>query len=118
MRLRLTTLEPKFIRYETREQGEYKVTVPLPEAQGLFLLCPVCFTKNNGPVGTHGIDVTFRDRGAADHQGSHNRAGVPSRWAVSGDSFENLTLQPSIDISEPDGSGCGWHGHITNGEVT
>ena len=35
-------------------------------------------------------------------------------WTRTGDSFENLTLTPSIDASE---SGH-WHGFITNGQIT
>ena len=35
-------------------------------------------------------------------------------WERTGDSFENLTLTPSILRI----GGCGWHGFITNGEVT
>lgn len=113
--MRLTELEPLFIRYESREADEYKVPVPLAEAQGIFFLCPVCFTKNNGPVGTHGVEVTFRDRGVADDQGSHNTAGEPSRWAVTGTGVEDLTLTPSIHLAS---SPCAWHGFITNGEVS
>ena len=33
-------------------------------------------------------------------------------WERTGDSFESLTLNPSIDVKEH------WHGHIINGEVT
>lgn len=40
-------------------------------------------------------------------------------WLRSGDTFETLTITPSIDVSmsatlEFDGH---WHGHITNGEI-
>lgn len=38
-------------------------------------------------------------------------------WTRTGDTFETLTLQPSIKRSRENG-GCGWHGFITNGEVT
>lgn len=34
-------------------------------------------------------------------------------WQRTGESFENLTLSPSVDASS-DGH---WHGHITNGEI-
>ena len=33
-------------------------------------------------------------------------------WQVTGDSFENLTISPSIDMKGH------WHGFITNGQVT
>lgn len=138
--MRLTELDPTFVRYETRietwdvvvgdhetwhDRGcptesrtgprEYAIPVAtLTEAQGLRLLCPMCFGENGGPVGTHALEVTFHDRGAADEQGSHGRSGTPSRWYVSGVSYADLTLQPSIDLTP----GCRWHGHITNGEVS
>jgi hypothetical protein len=35
-------------------------------------------------------------------------------WERFGDTFETLTLRPSIQRL----GGCGWHGFITNGEVT
>lgn len=134
--MRLTDLEPRFVRYETRMMttqrivgdhetwrergcptkdvvGPVQFTCPvksLGEAQGIRFLCPACYEKNNGRVGTHAIDVTFADRGVPDDSGSHNRDGKPSRWQVSGAGFDNLTLQPSIDC------GC-WHGFVTNGEA-
>lgn len=39
-------------------------------------------------------------------------------WQRSGDTFESITLTPSVDASHAQGerTGC-WHGHITNGEV-
>lgn len=45
-------------------------------------------------------------------------AGAPSpKWQRTGDTFETLTLTPSI-LSDPAKGGCGWHGFNTNGEVT
>lgn len=45
-------------------------------------------------------------------------------WKRTGDSFENLTLTPSIkrmEIKDKDGKiihkSCKWHGFITNGEI-
>lgn len=38
------------------------------------------------------------------------------QWAREGDTFETLTLKPSILHTKP--HGCGWHGYITNGLVT
>lgn len=35
-------------------------------------------------------------------------------WQRTGDSFENLTLTPSIDCSK----WGGWHGYLTNGQVS
>jgi hypothetical protein len=83
----------------------------LAEAQGISFLCPACSIKNGGPIGTHIVQVAFRDRGVLDHQGSRSRNGGPSRWAVSGTGLHDLTTDPSIDC------GC-WHGWIRNGDAT
>lgn len=124
--MRLTELDPRFVRYRKEDgheiktfatadtDGSFTVPVPFGEAQGIEFLCPLCFAKNAGPVGTHYCDVTFADRGVPDDLGTHNKEGKAVRWTVSGDTFENLTTTPSILIE----GGCGWHGFITNGEVT
>ncbi|HWG97193.1 MAG TPA: DUF6527 family protein [Nitrospira sp.] len=137
--VKLTDLEPQFVRYETKdevrdfivgdpatwhERGnpvEYRVRLceskvyvnTLAEAQGIMFLCPVCFAANGGNVGTHSCEVTFEGRGALPSQGTQNKQG-PVRWNVSGDSYENLTTTPSIQLI----GGCNWHGYITNGDVT
>ena len=128
--MRLTDLEPKFIRYVTQSKEEQFAEGPatpteylhhvdtLAEAQGIQFLCPVCFQKNSGPIGTHAIEVAFADRGVLDHQGSHNRAGAPSRWSASGTSYSDLTTLPSILIDPALPACAGWHGYITNGEAT
>lgn len=41
--------------------------------------------------------------------------GEPS-WTRQGETFETLTLDPSIQASRR-GGGCGWHGWIRNGQV-
>ena len=43
------------------------------------------------------------------------RYGTGPHWRRTGDSFETLTLTPSLHNQEE--GGCGWHGYITNGEV-
>jgi hypothetical protein len=137
--VKLAELEPTFVRYELQvdtwtrvlgDPGTYKdgdpteevtgprehtiLDVPFAEAQGIEFLCPKCFLSNGGAGGTHWCNVTFSDRGVADQLGAHNTAGKPTRWAVSGDRFENLTTTPSILLE----GGCGWHGFITNGEIS
>lgn len=138
--MRLTELEPHFVRYETKIEafpiavgdeatwrergcpteeriGPRQYTVPIDsfgEAQGIWFLCPKCFLANGGAKGTHCCDVTFADRGALPEQGSHGDNGEPTRWTVSGSNYEDLTTLPSILIK----GGCGWHGYITNGEVS
>lgn len=102
--MKLTDLEPEFHRYETRPDGEYLPdAATVADAQGIMFVCPACKT--------HHIQVAFRNRGVLDHQGSHGKDGKPTRWAVSGTGFADLTLQPSVDC------GC-WHGFVTNGEIS
>lgn len=110
--MKLSELEPQFVRYEGPSISHHGI--PLTGAQGIDFLCPVCFAANNGPVGTHHVEVTFVGRGATDEQGSHNKEGKPTRWNVSGSGFENLTTTPSIKLE----GGCAWHGYITNGEIS
>ncbi len=114
--MRLLDLEPRFVRYYAQVMND----VPLIEAQGLLFLCPKCFAENNGPVGTHRISVTFEGRGATDEQGSHDKDGKPSRWGVTGTGFDDLTLHPSIHLTNKadEHAGCGWHGFVKNGAAT
>lgn len=42
--------------------------------------------------------------------------GVP-QWRRTGETFENITLEPSIQRVKVNGQGCGWHGWIRNGEI-
>jgi uncharacterized protein DUF6527 len=126
--VRLTDLEPEFVIYATETEEERFArgaaqpamltdprNIPIDRAQGIWFLCPVCFAKNGGPVGTHMVEVSFSGRGVPDDRGSHGENGEPTRWNLSGSGYNDLTLTPSIWLK---GGGCGWHGFITNGEVT
>lgn len=39
----------------------------------------------------------------------------PTNWQRTGDTFDTLTLMPSILVTTP--GGCGWHGYVTNGAI-
>lgn len=98
--MRLTDLNPEFV-----DGG-----VGSPGRTGVMLMfdCPKCGADGvrHGGVGCY-LDPPM-DGGApvSDHS-----------WKRSGDSFENLTLTPSILVVATNGIGCGWHGYITNGEI-
>lgn len=141
MNISLLELEPRLIKVEIRqeefervreganplnysEKDIEKVTGPriihvrvekIEEAQGVAFLCPKCFIDNGGKVGTHGVIVGFRNRGAPAGSLSVNSSGQDSRWDVEGTGLHDLTLNPSILMS---GGGCGWHGFVRNGRVT
>lgn len=79
---------------------------PVPERHGVGIAfdCPC-------GCGTHGY-VPFSnplDGGPPCHGRSDDA------WQRTGDTFETLTLTPSIQRADPDG--CRWHGFFTNGEV-
>jgi len=110
--VRLTDLEPVLVQHQVRDGRRWNIPVHgVAEAHGVLFLCPTCWTKNGGPVGTHGVLVTFNGRGVPNELGSQSRNGGPSRWSAAGETVHNLTLQPSIDCE------C-WHGYVTAGEVT
>jgi hypothetical protein len=41
----------------------------------------------------------------------------PRGWQRTGETFETLTLSPSI-LRSRDKGGCGWHGFVTDGQVS
>jgi len=82
----------------------------LAEAHDIMFLCPLCYEKNGGAVGTHSVLVSFAGREIPEGCGSISSAGVPSRWTVvSGTGLDDLVLSPSILLSPP---GCTWHGFV------
>lgn len=108
--MKFAELEPAFYRHREEDGRELHVPVDkLEDAQGVMFLCPKCFVENKGGVGTHHMMCWFSKRGVPNHV-----TPKPGRWDVSGTGLEDLTLSPSVLII----GGCGWHGFITNGEVT
>lgn len=137
--MKLTDLDPQFVRYETiveeydvidgdpvtwRDRGcpSKKVTAPreykspvntFAEAQGVVFDCPKCSLVDRGR--SHLCEATFEDRGVLPNQGTQKPGGQPVRWKIeSGTGFHDLTLSPSILLV----GGCEWHGHIIKGEVS
>jgi hypothetical protein len=80
---------------------------------GMTFACPHCAALNPGVVERGGpvqfLGVWF----ANPADGKPPTDGATHLWERSGDSFETLTLSPSVDASE---SGH-WHGFIRNGEI-
>ena len=107
--LRLAELEPEFIKIIDERSHR---PCELSEADGLFFLCPVCFTKNGGPVGTHGI-ILWRPHVPKE------RSPKAGRWEFVGTGIEDLSLVAGSSsillVTGP--SGCGAHFFIRNGGV-
>ena len=108
--MKLTLLEPQFMRITSA--GHYADVDTLAEAQGVMFLCPKCFAKNCGNVGTHSVMVWFRDCGVP-----ADEVPLPGRWGVSGTGYADLTITPSISLENPGKVGCQWHGFVTSGEA-
>lgn len=78
----------------------------IEEANGIRFLCPHCFVKNNGVMGTHaimcftpGTILGWTDR--------------TERWTMKGSSLFDVSLSPSVLLI----TGCRWHGFVENGEI-
>jgi hypothetical protein len=94
---------------------EYLVVVDaLAEADGVMFLCPKCFAKNTGPVGTHRVICWFVDRVPDDVDPK------PGRWTPRGTGLSDLTFVPSADRSHSVllTGGCGWHGFVASGDAS
>jgi hypothetical protein len=103
--MRLTELNPKFT-----SRGGPGITdkdgnpIPYQEGAGLLFNCPC----SCGRYHAIDFDIAFDDTPV-----KHER----HFWVRTGNTFNTLTLTPSL-WSKIENGGCGWHGHITNGEVT
>lgn len=109
--MRLSELRAKFERIEKRADATYYASegVTIDTADGVCFLCPKCFEKNGGPVGTHSI-ICWRPRVPAEY-----RPG-PGRWEFEGTGIDDLTLvagSSSVKLEV----GCQAHFHIVKGEV-
>ena len=109
--MKLTELEGKFIRVVDDRIREYVDTID--QADGVIFLCPVCWKKNGGSMGTESM-ICWKP--------SVPQTISPSggRWNLVGTGLDDLSLvagSSSILVRNGDGSEH-WHGFIKNGEVT
>jgi hypothetical protein len=110
--MRLTLLAPKLLRYV--DFGRHLYVQTIAEADGLWFICPKCYESHGGFVGTHGI-ICWGPRVATDVMPG------PGRWALQGDTLENISLGPAYpgaNFSVQLNGACEWHGFVQNGEVT
>ncbi len=79
------------------------------EADGVRFLCPVCFDKNSGPVGTHSVVCWAPSVPLKFSPG-------PGRWNLVGTSIDDLSLVAGSSSVKLTG-GCEAHFNVTNGRV-
>lgn len=104
--MRFIELEPKFFKVDnSKGNTSLRHVDTIEEADGVRYLCPKCFEQKRNHAHSvicykPGVELSY-DAG-------------PGRWPMTGTGFEDLTLTPSVQLL----GGCGWHGFVTNGEVT
>ena len=110
--MRLTDLEPQFLRYEPADASgseHYQHVDAIAEADGVMFECPTCFLARGGPSGTHSI-ICWRPR-VPPHVDPK-----PGRWEFLGTCYDDLTLfagSSSVALT----SGCRAHFFVRAGEV-
>jgi hypothetical protein len=105
--MKLSELDPRW--FTQRES---------PDLIGVTFDCPCC-----GPDGkATSLGTKYRPRLGVLFVEEIDRDGLPNdvhwtvagkKWHRTGETFDTLTLSPSIDCS----AFGHWHGHVTNGEV-
>jgi hypothetical protein len=101
MSMRLTDLSPRWYGHPDGRTG-----------LGLTFVCPHCHAKNlQDPFVPTRLAIPFANPLSASTPEPNGNGHI---WQRTGDTFETLTLTPSVDAS----STGHWHGFITGGEVT
>ena len=108
--MRLRELDASFLRII--EPKRYLHQDDIESAQGLFLLCPACFQKNGGKVGTHAVICWFSGRGVSDEEYPR-----PGRWAPHGTGLDDLTLVSGSSSVLLQGAPCKAHFYVRNGGI-
>lgn len=115
--LSLFKLQARFIKLILSEPTEHwpqgrpdhMHVATLAEAHGVEFLCPLCFTKNKGSIGTHWVGCWFVGKVPFWIEPG------PGRWNPSGTGLADLTFVPPGATSVKLMQGCRWHGHIEKG---
>jgi hypothetical protein len=97
--MRLTELNPRWWASEGRH------------GQGITFRCPHCPPDTVVVLGVAFANPVDGGEPATDPLGPNDIIAVRPHWNRTGDTFETLTLTPSILFHGH------WHGFITNGEV-
>lgn len=102
--MKLRDLEARLVQSITLTRFRTDVE-SVGEAHGVMFLCPGCWKRNRGPVGTHSILVWFDGRGLPDD------LEPVTRWQAIGNTIDDLELHPSVN-------GDCWHGWVKSGDAS
>jgi hypothetical protein len=118
--MKLLELEPRWVG--AGGEGVWNADgSPAPARAGVgvsFLCpCPPCTAKRTGdPDHDFYLRVFVGLRNPVDGGPAYDpRPGA--QWERIGDTFDVLTLTPSIQRHQIGEHGCNWHGFVTNGEI-
>lgn len=114
--MKLVDLKPRWLGaggegiYNRNEQGEL---IPAPERHGVGItfICPCGTHPSDDEYDTDRCAILFEN--PLDGGGRFDSTTKGHYWTRTGETFETLTLTPSIQRVD----GCRWHGFITNGEI-
>jgi hypothetical protein len=106
--INLSSLEPHLLKYI--DENTYEYTFNINEADGISFLCPECYDKNGGAIGTHTI-LCWTPKIPLSVSPS------PGRWFIIGTDISNITLEQSSSSIQLN-NGCRAHFFVRNGIVT
>ena len=105
--MKLIDLDPRWVNAGGPGVTKDGKPVPIRIGVGISFDCPCgCEIR---------VYVDFSN--PIDGLGPASRQAESHSWNRTGNTFETLTLTPSI-LRSRDKGGCGWHGFVTAGEVT
>jgi hypothetical protein len=107
--MRLVDLDAKFLKRSADDCWTCE-GVSLADADGLMLLCPVCFRTNGGKVGTHAV-ICWQP-----HVPQTALPG-PGRWNFQGTGIEDLTLVAGSSSVLLQGAPCQAHFYVRGGAI-
>jgi hypothetical protein len=108
----LRELQGHFVRMLPGKRQTWRETKSIKNADGLSYLCPVCFHRNKGSVGTEHILNWFLERGVP-----ASFTPGPGRWAFKGTSLDDITFIGTENHSYSVAIIEHWHGYVENGTV-
>ncbi|MCB1422787.1 MAG: hypothetical protein KDJ69_10040 [Nitratireductor sp.] len=105
--MNFSDLEPVFLK--RIDDKRFRHVDSIEDADGVRFLCPKCFEKNSGPIGTHGVICWSPDV-------PQTTEPTPGRWQMKGTGFADLTLVAGSSSIQINGD-CNAHFFVENGKV-